>query len=271
MTENLPDAGEIVDVLASRDDVLGELSSGPEDIRDLKDEIGCSRSTAYKAVRELQSRELVEGADGEYRLTLLGRLLFERYRRFLDEADEILAHSDVFATLSPDLPIDPSVFADATVVTPDSFSPDRAVDALEAFIAEATRFRFFTSVTRDRYRAFGTRLLEREGLSFEAIHERKVLEYVISKYPDQIRRFIESDRTTYYQTEASFPFGLVVVDEPERRVGITLYDDDTQLRAFISADGAEAYVWADELYESYRRDAARLTAADLGDDADSEG
>jgi predicted transcriptional regulator len=250
---------EVVDVLASRDDILGALASGPQDIRDLRDELECSRSTAYKAVRELQTEELAEDVDGDYRLTLLGRLLFRRYRRFLAETDDLLDIRDVLAALPADLPIDPALFSDATVYVADAIAPDRPVDALESFIGEATRFRTFTPVQRARYHSYATDLLESRDVVIEMVVERDVIEYAISNHPEEMRAILENENTTHYETDASLPFGLVAMDDPERRVGVTLYDDRKHLQAFVVSDDPGAYEWAEETYESYRQDATELT------------
>lgn len=121
MSDSFPNVGEIVDVLSIRDGVLAALSTDSRDIRDLRGDLGCSRSTAYKVVRELQTRELAEEARSEYRLTLLGRLLFERHERFMSETDTLLGHGDALTLLPPGLPVDSSVFADATIATPTRF------------------------------------------------------------------------------------------------------------------------------------------------------
>ena len=130
-------------------------------------------------------------------------------------------------------------------------------------VAEAARFRSFTPITRDRYRSFGLSLLERDDVSIEMIHNREVLGYVLSNRSDQMRRFLESEKTAYYRTDATFPFGLVFEDAPDRRVGLTFYDEDARLRAFVAAESPEAYEWADELYESYRREAELLSVGVL--------
>ena len=259
MSDESLNAADLVDVLASRDDILGALASGPRDIRDLRDDLDCSRSTAYKAVRELQSRELVEGSDGGYELTLLGRMLYRRYRTFIAETGDVLDYRALLSALPPDLPLDPSVFSNATVFVADRMSPDKPVDALESFIGEAERFRCFTPVQRARYHAYAQDLIESE-VRIEMVTKSEVIEYAIANHPDEMRTILESDTTTHYETDDPLPFGLVVVDEPQHRIGVTLYDAQNQLRGFVASDDPRAYEWGEETYLSYRDRATELVA-----------
>ncbi|WP_083252599.1 GntR family transcriptional regulator [Haladaptatus sp. W1] len=70
------DSGERPDVLLStvvkRAGFLTALASGPIPKRHLRDELDVSRSTVYKAVRELHEYELVERTDEGLALTLAG-------------------------------------------------------------------------------------------------------------------------------------------------------------------------------------------------------
>lgn len=257
MSEESPSAADLVDVLASREDVLTALESGPRDIRDLRDDLDCSRSTVYKAVRELQSRELVEGSDGGYELTLLGRVLYRRYRTFIVETGNVLDYRALLSALPPDLPLDPSIFSNATVTVADRMSPDKPVDALESFIGEAERFRCFAPVQRARYYAYAQDLIESE-VRIEMVTRSEVVEYAIANHPDEMREILESPVTTHYETDDPLPFGLVVVDEPERRVGVTLYDAQSHLRGFVASDDPRAYEWGEETYRSYRERATKL-------------
>ncbi|MFB6129683.1 MAG: helix-turn-helix transcriptional regulator [Salinigranum sp.] len=254
-----PDFERLFDSLAGRADLLAALADGPMAVRDVRDELGCSRSTAYKAVGELEALDLVERGESGYRPTLLGRLAFRRYRRFASATADLLELEGVFSTLPPDLPVDPAVFADARVVVADSRVPDRPVDALEAFVAEADSLRIFTPVTRSRYVAYGVELVRTGDVAIELLTEREIIEYLIANHRDEVRRILESGQVTYYQTAESLPFGLIVADDPDRRVGLALYDEHTQLRAFVAADRPAAYAWADDAFESHREGATRVT------------
>lgn len=265
MTENRRNVCEVVDALVSRGDVLDALSSGPEDVRDLRDELDCSRSTAYKAVRELRAEGLVEAVGGDYRLTLLGRLLYRCYRSLLSEIGDVLVCPTVLSTLPADVPLDPAAFAGASLTEAGPPAPDSPIEALESFVGEAERFRCFAPVQRARNHAYAEELIDSD-VRIELLTEREVIEFAIANHPDTLRRIIESDNTAHYETDESLPFGLVVVDEPERRIGVTLYDERTRLRGFLESDDLRAYEWGDELYCTYRENGTRLTGAAVAAD-----
>ena len=78
MTDAERDTAALADVLRKRAPLLETLADGPLTQRDVRDELGVSRSTVYKALRELESAGLVVGRPEGYALTGLGRLAWRR-------------------------------------------------------------------------------------------------------------------------------------------------------------------------------------------------
>lgn len=260
--EEGPPSAEVLSVVAKRVDVLRALAAGPRDVRDLRDDLGASRSTVYKAVRQLESARVVASTGDGYALTLFGRLLFRTFERTLAETRTLCETEAVLSTLPPTLPIDPSVFADATVVTPGPYAPDRPVDELESFVAELGRFRTLTPVARARYLAFATDRLDDPEFGGEFVVERSVVEYALSTYPEAFYRIAERDSFTYFETTEEIPFGLVLPASSAAPVGVTLYDRSQQLRAFVRTDDPHAAAWAEETYAEFRAAATPLSPAD---------
>jgi predicted transcriptional regulator len=248
----------VFDVVHKRDDLLESIGREPMDVRDLRDELDASRSTVYKAIQELQANGLAERADGGYRATLFGRLAHEKHERLLAEWATLTDVEPVFAQLPPDLPLDPEVFAGATVIPVDPRAPDRPVDELEAFIAETDCVRSMSQVTRARYRKFAREHVCNGDIEVEMVVERSVVEYLLAEHTEELAELTDCEYVTHFQTEADLPFGLVVEDEPRNRVAVTLYDDQKQMQALVLAESSAAHEWASDVYERYREDATPL-------------
>jgi predicted transcriptional regulator len=73
---------DLITAVTKRAEFLSAFSSEPIPKRDLGDELRVSRSTVYKAVRELREHDLVKRTDDGLELTLAGRLLETEYDTF---------------------------------------------------------------------------------------------------------------------------------------------------------------------------------------------
>ena len=254
-----PPHGYVLYTIGKRADLLRCLDEGQKDIRDLRDELDKSRSTIYKATRELETVRVVESTGNGYGLTLFGRLLFRKFERLVTETQTIWDIEDVLTSLPPDLPVDPSLFADAEVVATEPHAPDCAVEELESFVAELGRFRAMTPVHRTRYLSFGRERAESGEFAGEFVLEHNLLEYVLSNHADAFAELLRNDSLTWYETDRKLPFGLVIPESASAPVGVTLYDERRQLRAFVRTDDPVAAEWAEETYRSFRDDATRLS------------
>ena len=251
--------GYVLYTIGKRADLIRCLDEGRKDIRDLRDELGKSRSTVYKATRELETVHVVESTSDGYGLTLFGRLLFRKFERMVTETRLIYEYEETLANLPSDLSVDPSLFADADVVVTEPHAPDRAVEELESFVAELGRFRSVTPVHRTRYLSFGRERADDDSFAGEFVVEHRLIEYVLSNHADAFRELLQNDSLTWYETERELPFGLVIPESSSAPVGVTLYDEGRQLRAFVRTDDPVAAEWAEETYRSFRDDATRLS------------
>ena len=73
-----------LEVLLQRVEVLERLVEGPSYRRDLSDELGVSRSTIDRAVRELEELQFVENCRDGVRATAAGRNAIDHLANFQD-------------------------------------------------------------------------------------------------------------------------------------------------------------------------------------------
>jgi predicted transcriptional regulator len=258
MRGDTPAFSDVFRVVCKRARLLERVHDEERDIRDLRDAVDASRSTIYKAVRELERHRLVESVEGGYRATLFGRLVYRKYERLMAEGETLADLEPVFSRLAADLPLDPVVFRDATVVPADPRAPDEPIDELEAFLRETDRVRSVPGVTRTRYLDFAMEHVYSGDLEVEILVAEEIVEYLLSNHRERLQSLVDSEHVAYSQIEARPRFGLVVADESDRRVALTLYDDRQQMQAFVATDAPEAYAWASETYAALRAEATEL-------------
>ncbi|MDF9746926.1 helix-turn-helix transcriptional regulator [Natrinema salsiterrestre] len=257
MTENTGlDADEALDIVSRRALIMEALLNGPKYNRDIRDELDVSRSTAYKAVSELEELGMARRGDDGYELTPLGRLLFDEYRRFLDRITDICRPGRLLAALPRETELPFAALADAAVSVSDRHAPNEPVREVERLVDESSAVKGTGPVVLPRYAQFFSDQLASDELEAQLVFERPVFDHLRTDYEEYFQRAIESDNLDVWVTDAELPYGLLVIEEPTRRVAIIVYESSGALMGVISNDTERAYHWGREQWERYRSGAS---------------
>lgn len=272
-SDSRADVEHLIGLVVKRSRLVDLLREGPKYKRDLQEELGVSRSTIYKAVRELEEDGIVERTDGKHRLSLVGRLVHREYREFFDSVAAVSGRGDLLSVLPSEVPFALDALDGAEVTRAERHAPNRPVETVEGIVEGASKLRGMSSAALPQYVAvFRDRIVEGE-LTADLLLERAVVEYVFENYRDEVAEAFDSDNVRFHETTASLPFGLIVVDEPEPETAVLVYGDDGALKGVIRNDSAAAYDWATEVYASYAGDATEVVpegAAEDGAEVDDE-
>ncbi|MFC7044700.1 hypothetical protein ACFQH6_04060 [Halobacteriaceae archaeon GCM10025711] len=144
-------AKAVEEVTFERSAVIERLAEGPMHVRDLRDDLAVSRSTAYRALQELESHCIATRSDEGYRLTAFGDQVRRQYARHERSVRTLVAVRSCLADLPSDVTFPPELFTTGDVVTTRPENPDRLVDALVRQIQQATELVGFSPITRSRY------------------------------------------------------------------------------------------------------------------------
>lgn len=256
------DAETLINLMVKRSDLIAELRTGPKYNRDLQDRLGVSRSTVYKAIRELKEHGIVVQTKEGNRLSLLGELVEGEYRSFVGTITEIRAPGSLLAHLAPGVDLDPAMLVGAEQVRAERHAPDRPLVTFEEIVTTADEIRGLGPVTLPQYvSVFRDELVDGE-LAAELLLERQVAEYLLSNYREAVADAATDGDLGLLETDESIPFGLLVVDDPGPEAVVFVYDDRGTLRGLLRNDSRDAVEWASSVYESYRGDAGRVSVAD---------
>jgi len=254
MTEPVPEDATgtrgFRDLLARRERVLGVLATGPMDQRDLRDALDVSRSTAYKALRELEEAGLVaRTGDGRYRLTQFGSLAYRRHSEYVAAVGRLTAARTVVETLPDDLLV-PLAFVErghAVVASP--HAPERPLDRLDEETDRSNDYRVLSPIAVPRFLPEIHEQVAEGDLVVELLVERGAVEY-LREY-DRLDDALDTDGFGLFRTDEPIEFGVLACDDRET-AALFAYGPQGGVAGMFVSDDPAAYRWADRTYRRYR-------------------
>ncbi|EFW93029.1 transcriptional regulator protein-like protein [Haladaptatus paucihalophilus DX253] len=259
---SMNDSGERPDALLStvvkRAGFLTALASGPIPKRHLRDELDVSRSTVYKAVRELHEYELVERTDEGLALTLAGRMLESEYGAFRSVAEDVNRTRELLSVLPNDSRVSIELVEGATTIFAERHAPNHPLRYFEEMVSDADRVLGISPVALPQYvELFHDRTVG-EGMAAELVLERPVVEYLITDYGERLNEALASNHVSIWELDTTLPFGLIVTEGERDGVSLVVYDDRGELRGLLTNDTSDAMAWAKDVFETYRERATLI-------------
>ncbi|WP_458188255.1 helix-turn-helix transcriptional regulator [Haladaptatus sp. NG-WS-4] len=258
MTEKGDSPDDLLTTVVKRGEFLTALSSEPISKRDLREELGVSRSTVYKAVRELREYGLVERTDAGLDLTLAGRLLESEFGAFRGRVEDVCYTRQLLSTLPADCELPMAVVSDARVVLPERYAPNHPIQFVEEMVSEADVTRGLSPVALPQYVELFHDQAVVGDLNAELVLERPVVQYLVTDYGDKLRAAIGSGGLSVWETSETLPYGLILVEGDEDSVCVVVYDDRGELRGLLVNDTPAAVSWGKDTFTSFRNEADRL-------------
>ncbi|HKL29550.1 MAG TPA: hypothetical protein VJ898_09825 [Natrialbaceae archaeon] len=255
---------DLLKTLHRRADVLGLLIDEPRTKGALIDELGISRSTVDRALRELETYNCVTREDEEFVVTAVGRVLYETYETHYAHVDAVGAATEVLVNIPPSAPLSPAMMADATVLRPDSPTPHTTYRKLENMINRSKRFRGISIA--DTHFRFPSLLRDRtvgNDVPIELLATPAMADHLRENFTDAMYEAMTDGRLSLYQRE-DLPYGMLLSDHQDgASVAITVYGPRSDLSGIILNDAPEAVIWARLVYRSFRRDATPVDPPSL--------
>lgn len=247
----MPSSPATVEVLARRAELLRALREQPRSKPALVDELGVSRSTVDRAVRELEAEGLVERSDG-VALTLRGRLALDSYGTFTGQLRDLDAAAHSLDSLPDDARVARALFRDATVVEAAPVAPQRATAAYRSLVADATRVEGYASALLDgNVRTFRDRIVE-DDLEADLVLDPDVLQALVGSHGSLVAEARDTGRLTMHEAASQLSYSLMLVETPETTHACALVYDDSGHTGLVRNDDPEAVAWAEDVYADLR-------------------
>lgn len=246
---------DLVDVVARRADALTVLADGPREKRDLRDVLDVSRSTAYKARRELEEWGLVRTEGGEVTLTQFGRLVRRQYDDFLAGVERIVEARPLLSSIPEETMLPLALVVRGRQVRGERHAPERPLARFEDITETASHIKCLSPVAMPRYLPRIRERVSDDDLVVEFVLESGALERLDAD-PD-FRAALESDAVCLCECEEHLPYGLVILDDEV--VAFVAYADTGAVVGLVVSDDPAACAWATAAYEHYRDAGEQLT------------
>lgn len=254
---------KVLKTLLDRREFLKVLREGGTDKRTLVNETGSSRSTVTRAVRDLESVELVERTNGDYRLTALGGLLAAEVESMLDTASFAWESRDVLAKLPvAELGFELSHLADADITEPTTANPTAPMQRVVELKRDASLVRSLASGRSPGALDAHQEALEHEGHEFESICSQELVTWLTAE-PDRrekLETVVGHDAATVMVYDDDLPLPLGITDDC---VFFGVESDEGAPIALVESTNPRVREWALDLYNSCAEAAVELAPEDV--------
>lgn len=249
-----PDAGgrrdidSLADILRKRASLLALLADSPRDQRDLRDELGVSRSTIYKSLQELREADLIAERDGRYELTGFGRLAWQRHDDYVARLRRLAAGRRLIETLPDDRQFPLSIFERGRITVPGRHAPERPLDRLADAGGRADRLRVLSPSGMPRFLSVLHENVEAGDQTATIIAESDAVSRLQSGY-DRFEAAVSTEGLDLRRVSEQLPYAIVLFDA--ETLGLFGYEDGLLVGAAFSGD-ADAFAWGERVFERAR-------------------
>jgi len=241
--------------------LLERLRESPDDPRDIADDLDQSRRSIQRNLAAVEERGWVRKDEGRYHLTTKGDVIARTHREYVESLETIESHSDLYEGLPSTVAPDPTLLADATVVTADPDHPQAPVSHYVSVVesVDTDRFRMIAPVlSRIFHDAHAQRVLD--GVSIELVLDGETTQAARDRNPAEFATVVSVPRFQLYRHPEAIRFGLTVADE---RALLVAYDDSGQVAACADSENPDFLTWAESLFARYQSGSKSVSARDI--------
>lgn len=252
----LPSKPDEIASLIKRAPYVECLAEGIDDKQEVKRRLNVSRATVDRAFVELEDAGISSSTGSDYRLTLYGEMLYQKYGNFVNDCIDVTEAKSLLRFLPPKPQIDENVFTSADLHHSKPPAPQEPLNQMETHVRKSDRMKGVFPIITQRTVYFLQEQVQ-SGLDCEFIFERNLLEHLSDVHPDLLNEFANTSKTEVRGATETLPFGLVITDET--RVWVGIYDSNGGLKGAISNDKEAVIEWANNVFHQYRSHAKKYS------------
>jgi tetratricopeptide (TPR) repeat protein/predicted transcriptional regulator len=253
-------SGEL-DLLTKRRDLLERLCDGPVPKSTLFDELDLSRSTLDRAVRELESLDLVERRESGIRATVSGRLAADALETCQSTLVDIHAAEAVVEPLALDAPLqrETVVGSDATLATEPA--PYEALEPFHDAVAAAEGYRAcFPALDDPRQLRLLYEHVVTDGLPAELVVTPGLFDALREQFSRRMAAMADCDGFELLLSEELPPFALGLVDGTDGvTVSVVVFAESGAVHGTLINRTAVGVQWGRSLFEKIEAGAIERT------------
>lgn len=255
---------------ANRVSVMRLLAAAPRSHDEIRDEIGASRVTTARILREFEERDWLTRTGQECAITATGAWVCEAFTRLEEEMAAERRLRDLLQLFPADLlTFDVRHLRDAELVVREESDATAIIRRILEFRRGGDRIRGLTRTVAPVFIENDWELTVHGDTQLDMVITPEVLE-TVRAHPTAARQLREmlAEPDVFVSVAADVPISIGIVDGS---VGIDLTDEAGVVRGGLVSGDETVYEWAVDLFQTCRSDATPLAPADLQPtDADGE-
>lgn len=249
----------LISLIFKRGRYLDLLCNSPLSKPELVEILETSRSTVDRAIRELESMDLVHRQSKKYQVTEFGQIVTELYRFFRDCIDGFCAIQNTGATFPTSQCGGLVMFENATVTVAEFPDTDRPLQRFLGEIQGADHIKGLSPAVRTPYIPFFNSRLIEHGPQVELIVTSQVVDCLRTTYLDDLTDALAAKQLTLLEIDEQLPFGLALTTNgTETHTSLMLYSD-CGIQCLIQNDTRLAVGWGELVYQHYKTMASEIT------------
>lgn len=252
-----------VETLHQRVGILTYLLEEPQDKPTLVEDLDIPRSTLDRAIRELESINVVTYHDGKYTATPVGERLGRNFVAFLDWIDVAIELEPFLQLVSVDeFNLDLQLLADAELVVPADKNPYPMIDRHVQLLEETDQVRGVLPLVGLHGHQMAHERIVENGAEDELIVEPGVADVLVSdpKFSELTEEMLATGRFDLLIYEGTIPYFVGIFDDETVQIGV---DGDGEPRALLETDRQEVQDWAHHVITEYKQQATPITETAL--------
>lgn len=238
--------------------VLEALCEEPARPHELCADVDVTRTTIQRILAGFRERRWVVKRDGDYRATVTGRRVYERYAALHEAVTWGRRFGPLTAHLGPegdDLPV--AALESGRLTVSEDGSPLAALSRFTEWLqAVEGEMRAISPVVARPFNEIGAELLS-GGTEIEFVIDSAVLAQSKAQYESDLEFGVDHDRISIYVHETPLTLGVAFDDE---RCCVVAYDDGNNLTAMLEAGSGELYEWTTAVFARHRERSVPLSA-----------
>ncbi len=249
------DIDEAVLEAVKRKDVLVRLSEGTAQTHEIEEVAGVSSSTAYRILSSFEKNGFVEkDGSGEYRITPVGEAVMEEVDGFYESFETVVETQGILDVLNETgVDIDPGAFTDGNVVRSEREHPYRPARRFVEMFRESDELRLLAVSSATPMFTDEMHEMIANGRETEIVCPEIIVETNLESMSDEMMKRLPEYLSVHVHDDP--PVTVALFDDT---VGFGGHDPEKgTLDVFADTDETGTYAEAEDLYESYLREAER--------------
>ena len=208
--------------------------------------------------RDLEEQGIIERRDGEYKFTMYGLFVVNKFRNILATYETFIKVRPLLLSLPTETDLTMNVLEQAEVTVPEEYAPLEPLRYCEEEIRDASELKVILPTLLPRQLEFLAEQVTTSTLECDLIVREAAVEVLLTSYAEYLEAFLDADgRCRVWSTTDPTEYGVLLIDADV--VHIIGYSRDGGLTAVITNDSNVAVEWAENVFVQCRQESHEVS------------